>query len=1055
MVKIKCSILLVLCIMFCAFAQSQNTITGNVTDVKGVPLPGVSVIVKGTNNGVTTDFDGNYSLENLEGGNVLAFSYIGMDTQEVVFNNQATINIKMAESLTDLDEVVVVGYGTMRRSDLTGSISSVAGDALEDQPFSSVDQALQGKVSGITVTQNSGAPGGGVSIRVRGVTTIGGNNEPLYVIDGVPVDGQDNNSSFAFSSLGGGNGQTRVSAMSTINPNDIENVEVLKDASAAAIYGSRAANGVILITTKKGKQGKSKISFDSYTGFQHVTKLVDVMNLQEYATYYNGISEELGNAVPFELQNPGLLGEGTNWQKEIFRNAPIQRHQVSFSGGDKKTKFYTSLSYFDQEGIIINTDFNRYSLRLNLDHSVSDNFKIGNNISLSSTKERITLNDDEAGVISSAVRQTPNIPVRYSDGNFGGPTDNEGVAGIVNPVALSEIRNNRLERVKINGNLYGELKFLKDFTFRSEIGYDYNVSKVSTFLPTYSIGSGDAAATVTESISVKQNSDSFYWIFKNFLNYNKVIDKHSINVMAGMEAQESKFFNLSGQRRAFLTNDITALNAGDPDTATANNGEGTWSLWSYFSRLNYSFDSKYLLTATFRADASSNFGPNNKWGYFPSFSLGWVISNENFLKDNDILSLAKIRVGYGEVGNQGIPGYTYGSTLRNSISIYGTGFSQANLANPDVRWETSKSTNVGVELGFLSNKIKLEVDVYRKLSSDFLFQEPLPTYFGTAGDGGLGLNPPFINLGEMENKGIDVTLNTRNISNENFSWSTTAVVSAYKNELLSVGTPNFDGLPQTFEFNNIITISPLGQPISQFYGHEMIGLFQTEEELLNSPSQGDIDEDNGIWLGDIKWKDQLTVDTDGDGVFDAADGVIDDNDITTIGNPHPDFTFSLSNNLRYKDIDLSVSLTGSYGNDIYNWTRRLTEGLIQPTGNQSVKMLNRYVEGVNTNTDIPRFANGDPNANSRVSSRFIEDGSYLRIQNVTLGYTLPNDVIERINMFDRLRIYTTVQNLYTFTNYSGLDPEVGAFSQNALLMGIDNGRYPIPRTIMLGFNIDF
>ena len=1055
MIKIKCSLILVLCILFCAFAQAQNTVTGNVTDVGEVPLAGVSVLVKGTNNGITTDFDGNYTINNVNSTDVLVFSYIGMETQEILYTNQSTINVVLSESLTDLDEVVVIGYGTMRRSDLTGSISSVQGEAIEDQPFSSVDQALQGKVSGLTVTQNSGAPGGGVSIRVRGVTTLGANNEPLYVIDGVPIGGQDNNQSFNFSNLGGGNGQTRVSAMSTINPNDIENVEVLKDASAAAIYGSRAANGVILITTKKGKQGKSKISLDSYTGYQHVTKFVDVMNLQEYATYYSSISEELGQAVPFELRNPSLLGEGTDWQDEIFRVAPIQRHQVSFSGGDEKTRFYTSLSYFDQDGTIINTDFNRYSLRLNLEHKVNDNFKIGNNITLSNTKERITLNDDEAGVISSAVRQTPDVPVRYSDGSFGGPTDNSGLPGIVNPVALSEIRNNRLERYKFNGNLFGELTFLKDFTFRSEIGYDYNVTKVSTFLPTYSIGVGVNAPSVTESISVKQNSDNFYWIFKNFLNYNKVLDKHSINVMVGLESQENKYFNLTGQRRAFLTNDITALNAGDPDTATNANGQGTWSLWSYFSRFNYSFDSKYLLTATFRADASSNFGPNNKWGYFPSFSLGWVISNENFLKDNDILSLAKIRVGYGEVGNEGIPGYTYGSSLRASITRWGTGFTLNNLANPDVRWETSKSTNIGVELGFLSNKIKLELDVYRKLSSDFLFQQPLPTYLGTAGDGGLGLGAPYVNLGEMENKGIDITLNTRNISNENFSWSTTAVVSAYKNELLEVGTNNFDGLPQTFEFNNIITHSPLGEPISQFYGYEMDGLFQTEEELYNSANQGDIEENDGIWLGDIKWKDQLTVDTNGDGIPDEADGVIDENDLTTIGNPHPDFTFSLSNNIRYKDLDLSISLTGSYGNDIYNWTRRLTEGLIQPTGNQSPKMLNRYIEGVNTNTDIPRFANGDPNANSRVSSRFVEDGSYLRIQNVTLGYTLPNNVIEKINMFDRLRIYTTVQNLHTFTNYSGLDPEVGAFSQNALLMGVDNGRYPIPRTIMLGVNIDF
>src|SRR5690606_17755992 len=395
------------------------------------------------------------------------------------------------------------------------------------------------------------------------------------------------------------------------------------------------------------------------------------------------------------------------------------------------TKFYTSLSYFDQVGTVINSDFRRYSLRLNLDHKLSDKFKIGNNITLSTTEEHITFNDDEAGVISTAVRQSPNIPVRYSDGKWGGPTDNAGISGGVNPVALSEIRNNTLKRYKINGNLLGELTFANDFVFRSEIGYDFNLAKTAVFLPTYTIGEGDAASTVTESRSIKQSSDSFYWIFKNYLNYNKDIGKHSMNIMVGQEAQQSKYFNLTGQRRAFLTNDVRALNVGDPDKANASNGEGTWGLSSYFGRLNYSFDSKYLLTATFRADASSNFGPNNRWGYFPSFSAGWVISNEAFMEDiQDVISLAKIRFGYGEVGNQNIPGYSFGAALRTTITRWGTGFSQQNLANPDVKWETSKSTHLGIELGFLSDRIRLEVDLYKKVSSDFLFQEPLPNYVG-------------------------------------------------------------------------------------------------------------------------------------------------------------------------------------------------------------------------------------------------------------------------------------------------------------------------------------
>lgn len=1030
--------------MLTAGMNAQISVSGKVSDADG-PIPGANVILKGTTNGVSTDFDGNYTISNIPSDGILVFSYLGYSSQDIAVNGSSSINVLLEASATSLEEVVVVGYGTMKRSDLTGSISSIKGDALEDQPFVGIDQALQGKISGITVTQNSGAPGGGVSIRVRGITSLTGSNEPLYVVDGVPIDGGDNNDSFDFSSLGGGNGQTKVSALSNINPSDVESIEVLKDASATAIYGSRGSNGVVLITTKKGKAGKSTISYSAYTGMQSVTKYLDAMNLKEYARYYSDVYTELGQSVPFEFQNPGLLDEGTNWQKEIFRSAPITNHQLSFSGGNEKTKFYTSLNYFDQEGIVINSDFSRVSMRLNLDHKISDNFRVGNNLTFSKSNEHITFNDDEAGVISTALRQSPNVPVRYSDGSWGGPTETDGISGGVNPVAISEIRNNTLDRFKINGNFFGELKFANDFTFRSELGYDYSVSKIAVFEPTYEIGTQINGT----STSVKTSSDSFYWILKNYLNYNKTLGAHSINAMIGQESQESKWFNLRGSRRGFLTNDVQALNAGDAETATASQGQGSWSLASYFSRLNYSFDGKYLFTATIRADASSNFGENNKWGYFPSFSVGWVLSNESFLENNETLSLVKFRAGYGEVGNQNIPGYSYGARLKTTPSIWGSGFAQANIANPDVKWEATKSTNIGAELGFFSNKIILEVDLYKKVSSDFLFQQPLPSYLGAMNVASyMGLNPPYVNLGEMENTGIDVTLNTRNFTKENFTWTTTAVVSAYKNELIKMANEG-DAIYQTFEFNNTLTKTAVGQPVGQFYGHIADGIFTTIEELNASPTQGEITGDNtGIWLGDIKFKDI----SGPDGV---PDNVVDDYDKTYIGNPHPDFTFSLANNFKYKNLDLSINLQGSYGNDVYNWTRRVTEGMREIRGNQLTTVLDRYIEGVNENTNIPRFSSNNANDNSRVSSRFVEDGSYLRIQNVTLGYTLPSSSLGKQNLFSSLRLYATVQNLYTFTDYSGLDPEIGAFSQNALLMGIDNGRYPTPRTIMVGINLDF
>ncbi|UMB54151.1 TonB-dependent receptor [Lutibacter sp. A64] len=1017
----------------------SQTVTGTVSS-GDVPLPGASILVKGTDNGTISDFDGNFILEQVPLNATLIVSYVGFQTQNVALNGKTTINITLNEDAQSLDEVVIIGYGAVKKSDLTGAIATVKADALEDQPFTGVDQALQGKVSGVTVMQNSGAPGGGVSVRVRGITSLTGNNEPLYVIDGVPVEADSNNDSFSFSSLGGGNGQTKVSALSSINPSDIESMQVLKDASATAIYGSRASNGVVLITTKKGKNGKSTISYESYLGYQSTPTYIDLMNLQEYAEFYKEIAAVRGQSVPLELQNTALLGSGTNWQKEIFQVAPIMNHQVSVKGGTEKTKFYTSINYFDQEGIVINSDFNRVAIRLNLDHKVNDWFKVGNNITVSKSREHITFNDDESGVISSAVRQSPGVPVKYSDGSWGGPTDNTGVSNGRNPVAWAEIRNNQLDRFKINGNFFGEFSILKDFTFRTELGYDYNTTKVAVFNPTYEMGiESNSVAT-----SAKQNTDSFYWIYKNYLNYNKTIGKHSINAMVGQESQESKWEGVSLSRRDFLTNDISTINLGDEDTARNNNWKGTWSLMSYFGRVNYSFDSKYLLTATMRADASSNFGDNNKWGYFPSFSAAWVLSNENFMESTeDIISLAKVRIGYGEVGNQNIGGYKYGAALRNVATAYGTGFTQQNIANPDVKWESTKSTNLGIELGFIDNKIKLDLDLYKKTSADFLFQEPLPSYLGAYNVASyLGLQPPFVNLGEMENKGIDVMLTTRNISNDNFNWTSSFVFSKYKNKLVSLADDN-SAIFQTIEFNNTITKTAVGQPVGLYYGLISDGLFSSEEELYNSPSQGDINEDTGIWIGDIKWKDI------------NGDNVIDDKDKTYIGNPHPDFTFSISNNLNYKNWDLALAMNGSYGNDVYNWTRKLTEGMLELNGNQSVVINNRFIKGVNENTGIPRFVFGDPNGNAGVSDRFVEDGSYLRIQNITLGYTLPSAILDKQSLISKVRFYTTIQNLYTFTNYSGYDPEIGAFNQNSMMMGIDNGRYPVPRTYMVGVNVEF
>ncbi len=1025
---------LLICLQMPLFAQNIK-VSGTVTDASGGPIPGVNITVKGTTNGTISGGDGNYFLE-APGNAELVFQFIGFTSQTIQLNGQSTLNVVMQEEYTDLDEVVVVGYGTTKARDLTGAISKVKAEDLGNQPAVSIDQALQGKVSGVTISQNSGAPGGGISVRVRGITSLTGSNEPLYVIDGVPLDGNSSNDSFSFNTMGGESGQTKVSALSTINPSDIVSIEVLKDASATAIYGSRASNGVILITTKSGEKGKSKITYDGYYGVQELTKRIEVMDLPQYATYLNEINVQNGQDPKPAFRRPELLGPGTDWQDEIFRVAPITNHQVSISGGNEKTKAYSSINYFKQDGILINTDYRRFALRLNLEHKVNDWFKFGNTITASNGKENIAYNDSEDGVIMGALRQSPEVPVYYSDGSWGGPSaaDGVGTGGGYNPVAWSTIRSSQLERNKILGTLYADINFLKELKLRSELGYDFNFNKMASFNPSYEIGD-----QVNElGTSFKYNTHSFYWIIKNFLTYSKEIGKHNMTFMGGHEAQQSTWEQIQASRGGFIQNELTALALGDSETAGATSMQNTWAMQSFFARANYSFNSKYLLTATFRADGSSNFGPNNKWGYFPSFSTGWVMSEEPFMEGvKGVLDWVKIRAGYGEVGNQNIGAYAYGQSLNTVTSAYGPAFIPGNIANPDVKWETTTSTNIGVELGFINNRINLDADFYIKRSKDFLYQLPMAYYYGRE-----AFSAPYVNLGEMTNTGFDFTLNTVNFrKSSGFSWNTSFVFSMYKNELTQLADAN-STINQVIQFNQTVTQTSVGNPVGQFYGFITDGIFKSVEEIQNSPTQEEINEEGGTWVGDIKFKD----------VND--DGVINDADRSIIGSPHPDFTFSLSNNLNYKNVDFAFTFYGSYGNDVLNWTRKVTEGMTDSYANQSVKVADRYTPD-NTDTDMPRYMQGDPNANARVSDRYVEDGSFLRIQNVTLGYTLPKRWLDKTKVISGLRAYFTVQNMYTFTKYSGYDPDIGGHSNNALLTGVDNGRYPVPRTYMLGLKLDF
>ena len=1032
--------LVTLILILSGFSIFGQTIKGKV-ESSGLPLSGVNISVKGTSIKSSTGFDGTFTLEKVPAKSKIIFSFIGFQTKEIESDGKTNLTVQLYEDTKTLNEVVVVGYGTSKRKDITGAISSIKSSEIQDKPFTSIDQALVGKAAGVNVTQNSGTPGGGISVQIRGITSING-NEPLYVIDGTPIFSDKNNDSFAFSAFGGGNGQTKNSALSSLNISDIESIDILKDASSTAIYGANGANGVVLITTKKGKKGKSTVAYETYAATQEVINFVDVLDLPQYAKYQTKIAALSGEPIPFQYQKPDLLGNGTNWQDELFRTALMYNHQLSFSGEKDGTRYYTSLNYFDQEGVVLNSDFNRMSMRLNVDSSVKSWLKIGNNASLSKSSQTVVRNDDRGGLVMNTLRQSPELPVRNTDGSFAGPTNGLGSSAneTTNPIAMAELQNAKNERYKINGNLYADLTLTKGLVFRSELGYDLNFAKNSSFAPAYTIGN------VSELLnkSFKQQDQSFYWSIKNYLTYNKTFnEKHNFTFLLGQEAQESQYEYLSGYRTGeFLNKDFTNLSIGDIDTALNQNGSGRWAMTSYISRLNYGFLDRYSFSASLRADASSNFGPNNKWGYFPSFSGGWTVSNEEFFEPlSNTINYLKFRVGYGEVGNQNIISNRYETILTLIPSPFPrpgeTPYSVPtidNLGNPDVKWESLKSFNAGFDLDMFNNRVKFSLDYYIKNSSDFLTKQINDESNQSA------LNY-YLNTGEIETKGVEFTLNTRNIVTENFTWDSTIILSQYNNKLNSFQGDGKSLLGKVQFDLYTVTKTSEGQPVGQFYGYVTDGLFKNDGELAAGPTQ-----ETGTAVGDIRFKDL------------NEDGKIDSKDQTDIGNAIPDFTYSFTNNFKYKNITLGIVLTGSQGGEIYNFTRHYTDGIYPGFGdryaNVSTDVLNAFEAGVNENTNVPRIALTDPNGNGRISDRFVEDGSYLRIQNVSLSYDLPNKIFEK-SIFSSVRLYANVQNLYTFTKYTGFDPALGNLDQNITLSGIDLGRYPIPRTTSIGVDLKF
>ena len=992
------------------------TVSGTVYDIdNNEPLIGVNILVKGKDVGTATDFDGKFSLE-VEEGATLVFSYIGYNEKEIKVRNAKLGDIYLASDAKQLEEVVVVGYGTQKRSDLTGALSSVGEKEIKALPATGLDQALQGRAAGVQVTQNSGAPGGGVSIRIRGIgSTLSA--EPLYVIDGIPVVNDNQGTSSNFSELDGG-GQNS-NALNTVNPSDIESIEILKDASATAIYGARAANGVVLITTKRGKAGKSNISLESYYGIQELASKIPVLDLRQYAEYYGDIGFELIE----EFRNPELLGKGTDWQDAVFRQAATQNYQMTVSGGSEKTKFALSGGYNFKEGIVVGSDFTRLSAKINVDHSFSDRVRIGNSFLASRTSENITFNDNSSGVVYTALLAVPNAPVRNADGSFAGPQE-EITLAFDNPVARALETQDVNTKTRILSNLYAEIDIFPWLKYRTEFGADIIYSNHNTFFPQFERGNFFGKSGVRRSLN-----NSLFWINKHLLTFNKKIaDKHNVTALLGFEAQEGNYEWLFASRDNLPTNDLQQLSLGDAGQQQNGGGAGHWALVSYFGRFNYGFDDRYLLTGTVRVDGSSRFGPNNRYGVFPSAAFAWRASNEAFLKEVDAINNLKIRVGVGTVGNQEIGLYSYSSNLRSVNVALGdqlvTGFAPDNIANPDVRWESSFQTNIGIDLGLINNRIELIADYYVKKADGMLLPALIPL---TAGS----LNAPFVNIGEIENRGIEITLNTQNTTGA-FSWRTGINFSVNRNEVISLGSNgNLIGLIQRIP----VTRTEEGQPISQFYGYVTDGIFQSQAEVVESPFQQD-----GTRAGDIKFKDLNN------------DGIINDLDQTFLGSPHPDFTLNMTNNFGYKGVDFSFFFQGVFGNEILNLIRRDIEGMAG-LANQSVRVIDRSRPGM-PDDEVPRATSPDPNSNRRVSSRFIEDGTFVRLKNVSLGYTFPKKWMRRVKI-QSMRAYISAQNLQTWTNYSGYDPEIGSYNQNPLINGVENGRYPISRAYTAGINVNF
>jgi len=1012
------NLLFILFIAISTTGFAQVRCTGRVLITDNETAVGATVQVKGTTTGATTDLDGNYTIQVPDQKAILVFSYTGYTSQEVPVGSNTKIDITLLENNSQLDEVIITGYGSQKRSSISGSVSTVGAEDIAERPILRVEQALQGRIAGVQVAQVSGSPGSALSVRVRGVGTIN-NSDPLYIVDGIPVDGLD-----------------------FLNPNDIETINVLKDAASSAIYGSRGANGVVLITTKGGKRNQEgKISYDAYRGIQRPSRLLDLLNATEYATLQNEAYIAAGKTPLPEFANPQALGKGTDWQEAIFQNAPISSHQLTFTGGSERSAYTMSGNFFSQDGIVggDKANFQRGTVRINGTNDLKPWLTIGSNLGFTWLERQVlTENSQYNSPVIRALNIDPVTPIHKANGTYA--YSNYTSTDIANPVNGIEQTHNTWRSNRLVGSVFGNVKLAKGLDFRSAYSLDATYAVQRGFNPRFDLSNipsiSEAPAAEKQLINSVGVANRTWrnWQWENVLTWQKTIqEKHDIALIAGTTALANRFDESGGGNTNLPSNDpkdAYISNTVDPIASqSAYQYANASSLFSWFGKANYEFRNTYLLSATFRADGSSRFGKNNRVGYFPSFSAGWIASHEDFW-NIDAINFFKVRASWGQNGNDRIGDYSFTTVVNNGQNYtFGSGETITNgavalsAANPDLKWETSTQTDIGVDLELFNGRINFTTDYYIKKTTDMLFAAPIPLVAGTAS--------PIQNVATAENRGLELALNYRNFDRA-FRYTIGGNIAFVKSEVTGLGRggePVLSGYVQSANANASKT--DIGHPIASFFGHVTDGIFQTASEVESAAFQS-----KETAPGDIRFKD-----LDGNGVIDA-------NDRTYIGNPTPTFNYGFNTDFSWKGLELNLFFQGAQGNDIYVNTIRYDFTYV----NRPSSALQRWT-GPGTSNNEPRVNLSDPNQNARVSDRFVEDGSYLRLKTLQLGYNLPKTWLKKIR-FDKLKVYVTAQNMITFTKYSGLDPEIGNIG-GSLEIGIDRGFYPQARTVLGGVSVTF